>query len=83
MGIAPRREMGILKIVSTLEGVDAITIARKMGVSSDYAASLCSTLAQDGYLQEAKGMYKLTPAGERVLRPYSVEGWAGERFIHA
>ncbi|MDI6815309.1 MAG: hypothetical protein QMC90_04435 [Dehalococcoidales bacterium] len=64
MGIVTSREMGILKIVLTLEGVDAATIARKMGVPSEYAAALCSTPAQDGYLKETKGVYKLTPAGE-------------------
>lgn len=83
MGVATGREMEILKIVSTLEGVDAATIGRKMVVSLGYAQSLCNSLVEDGYLQESKGIYRITPAGERVLRPYSVAQWAAGRYIHA
>ena len=83
MGVATGREMEILKIVSTLEAVDAATISRKMVVSLSYAQSLCNSLVEDGYLQENKGIYKVTPAGERVLKPYSVAQWAGGKYIHA
>lgn len=83
MGIATGREMEVLKIASTLERVDAATISRKMVVSQGYAQSLLIPLVEDGYLKESGGVYQITPAGERVIRPFSVAGWAGGRYIHA
>lgn len=81
MAIATGRERGILEIVVTLQEVDVATIARKMVVSAEYVSSICSSLVEDGYLQETKGIYKITPAGERALSPYKVT--PGPRFIHA
>lgn len=81
MPIATGRERGILEIVATLKEVDAQTISRKMVVSLDYASGIISSLVEDGYLQETKGVYRLTPAGEKVLRPYKIT--TGERYIHA
>ena len=81
MGVATGSEMGVLKIVQTLGEADAATISRKLVVSEKYVASLMSTLVEDGYLQETKGAYKLTPAGADVLGPYKMA--RGERYIHA
>lgn len=81
MPIATGREMGILKIVSTLQEVDAATISRKLVVSEKYVETLCQALVEDGYLQETKGVYKISPAGEKALRPYKIA--IGEKYIHA
>ena len=68
--------MGVLKLVQRIPEVDASTISRKLRVSKGYADSLISSLVQDGYLEEVKGVYRLTSLGEvaagkgQRYRPY-------------
>ncbi len=68
--------MGVLKLVQRIPEVDASTVSRKLRVSRGYADSLISSLVQDGYLEERKGVYRLTALGEAAAgkgqryRPY-------------
>lgn len=69
-------DMGVLKLMQRLQEVDATTVSRKLRVSQGYADSVIKFLVEDGYLQEIKGVYKLTSAGQaaagttRRYRPY-------------
>lgn len=57
-------DMGVLKLVRRIPEVDASTVSRKLRVSKGYADTLISSLVQDGYLKEVKGVYRLTALGE-------------------
>lgn len=83
MPLATGKEMAVLKIVQTLEQVDATTICRKLVISQKYAEEIIDFLIQDGYLEESKGkgMYKITKAGMLALSPYKVS--PGVKYIHA
>ena len=82
MGVATGAEMGVLRIVQTLEETDVEAIARKLGVSARYAESLVNNLVEDGYLELTKGAaYRLTAEGLDVLGPYKMA--KGPRYIHA
>ena len=62
MGLATGAETAVLKIIQTLGETDVEAIARKLGVSAKYAESIASNLVADGYLQQTKDAYRLTPA---------------------
>lgn len=81
MGLATGREVAVLRIAQTLQGIDATTIKRKLRVSEKYAEYLIDILVEDGYLKEDKGLYKVTKAGEVVISPYKVT--VGEKWVHA
>lgn len=81
MPYATGKEMAVLTIVQTLEQVDATTISRKLVISQKYAEELIDFLIQDGYLEENKGMYRITKAGMLALSPYKVS--PGVKYIHA
>jgi len=80
-------DIGILKIVQELQGVDVVAISRRMVVSKKYAGDLISSLVEGGYLQEenkeegGRKVYKLTREGEKVLNPYKES--VREKYIHA
>ena len=68
--MASGREIGILKAVQTLGEANVMRISRKLRVSSEYVASIVNSLVAHGYLEETNGVYRITPAGQRVLSPY-------------
>lgn len=61
-------ETQILRVVRELGLAEKEAIARKIGVTSEYAAELCRHLAQDGYLINSQnGQYKITrKSGEKL-----------------
>ncbi|MFQ5841331.1 MAG: hypothetical protein ACE5I8_02740 [Thermodesulfobacteriota bacterium] len=57
-----------LRIVMELEEVNKEILARRMGVTSDYAGYLLRCLWRDGYLENGRaGIYRLTPKGGEAL----------------
>ncbi|MEW6685007.1 MAG: hypothetical protein AB1393_02215 [Candidatus Edwardsbacteria bacterium] len=71
-------ESQVLKIIREAEESDKESIARKMGVSSEYVAEICHGLVKDGYLVErANGRYRVTPQGQKVISPVKAKGPIG------
>jgi len=60
-------EKQILKIIKGLQEADIESISVKLGVSSEYAAQVCSILAKDEFIEEkSKGKFKLTLKGKEL-----------------
>jgi len=70
-------ERGVLRIVERLGEASEAAISSQMGVSLHYAKDLCTSLIKSGYLSKTTGAYKLTPKGERLLKPYRTGGAIG------
>ena len=68
-------EKQIIRIVAELEATRKETIARKIGVSTEYAAEICQGLIDDGYLMgSGNGSYRLTPQALRAIDPVKTRG---------
>lgn len=68
-------EKQIIRIVAELEAAGKETIARKVGVSTEYAAEICRGLIDDGYLiGSSDGSYKLTPQALKAIDPVRTRG---------
>ena len=68
-------ESQILKIVKEMQEADDEAIARKMGITQEYAARICKNLIKDGYLREKSlGMYVLTLKSEKGISPVVARG---------
>ncbi|MBU4313046.1 MAG: hypothetical protein KJ706_10090 [Candidatus Omnitrophica bacterium] len=71
-------EKQILNIIKEVEETDEESIAFKLGISSEYAAGICSILVKDGYVEEQpKGKYKLTLKGKKMTSPVKITGPIG------
>jgi len=68
-------EKQIIKIVAELEAAGKETIARKVGVSTEYAAEICQGLVKDGYLLESgNGNFRLAPQALKAIDPVKTRG---------
>jgi len=68
-------EKQIIRIVAELEAAGKETIARKVGVSTEYADEICRGLIDDGYLAgSGNGNYSLTPQALKVIDPVKTRG---------
>ena len=68
-------ERQVIKIVAELKEADGGTIARKVGVSAEYAAQICRGLIDDGYLVENdNGRHELTPRALKAISPVKTRG---------
>jgi len=68
-------EKQIIRIVAELEAAGRETIARKIGVSTGYAAEICQGLIDDGYLVgSGNGSYRLTPEALKAIDPVKTRG---------
>jgi DNA-binding IscR family transcriptional regulator len=68
-------EKQIIKIIAELEEACTETIARKVGVSTEYTAAICQGLAKDGYLLEgSNGNYRLAPQALKAIDPVRIRG---------
>ena len=69
-------ERQILKIIAELREADNEAIAPKVGVSAEYVAEICQSLAKDGYLVGSKnGSHKLTPKALEAMSPVVTRGF--------
>ncbi|MCK4429885.1 MAG: MarR family transcriptional regulator [Candidatus Aminicenantes bacterium] len=66
-------EKQILNIIKEQEEVDKESVAFKLGISTEYAARICSILARDGYIEKKpNGKFKISLKGEKfTARPVS------------
>ncbi len=63
-------EKQVLKIIREVEEADKETLSFKLGISTKYAAQICSILAGDGYLEEKpNGTFRFTLKGEELTSP--------------
>ena len=68
-------EKQVIKIVAELKEAGGGTIARKIGVSAEYAAQICRGLIDDEYLAESgNGRYALTPRALDAINPVRTRG---------
>jgi len=68
-------EKQVIKIIAELGEAGRETIARKVGVSANYAVAICRALARDGYLLEGdNGRYRLTPQALKAIDPVRTRG---------
>jgi len=68
-------ERQVLRVVAELKETDGPTIARKVGVSAEYAAQICQGLINDGYLGgSGNGKYALTPKALKAMNPVRTRG---------
>jgi len=68
-------ERQVLRVVAELKEADGPTIARKVGVSAEYAAQICQGLINDGYLGgSGNGKYELTPKSLKAISLVKTRG---------
>jgi len=68
-------EKQIIRIVAELEAVGKETIARKIGVSTEYTTEICQGLIDDGYLiGSGNGSYRLAPQALKAIDPVKTRG---------
>lgn len=66
-------EKKLLEEFKQVKGANAVAMAPKVGLSNDYTQSLCSGLAEKGYLETMKlegkfPMYKITDKGKSAVK---------------
>lgn len=67
----------ILKIIREMQEADEEALARKMGITQEYAAIICKNLVKDGYLREKSPRnFILTPKSEKAISPVKTTGRA-------
>jgi len=63
-------EKQVLHIIKKLEEADRELLGSKIGVSTEYAAQVCSVLIKDGYVKEEPDCrLKLTSKGKEFTGP--------------
>ena len=68
-------EKQVLKIVTELKDAKRESIARKIGVTAEYASKICQNLVVDGYLEEISNEnFKLTLKGKKSISPIKTIG---------
>lgn len=68
-------ETQIVRIVAGQGRADAASVARGVGVSTEYVAPRMQSLAADGYLQDVgDGVYAVKHKGMKMLYPYAGRG---------
>ena len=68
-------ELQIVKVVTNLREADSESIARRVGVSAEYAARVCAGLLKDDYLVVGSdGQYRVTPKAQRAINPVKTRG---------
>ena len=69
------KERQVLEMARQRRETSLAHIARRMGVSPEYARNIVQGLVEDGYLEEVhKEVYVTTPEVQRLLSPYSGPG---------
>ncbi|MFZ6016273.1 MAG: hypothetical protein ACOYU0_01405 [Nitrospirota bacterium] len=68
-------EKQVLKVIAELREADGEAIARKVGVSAEYATEICQGLVKDGYLVgSSNGRFRLTSEGMKAISPVRTTG---------
>jgi hypothetical protein len=62
-------QLGVLRVANELGEIDRFKVSRQLGISTDYAASLCAWLTRERYLSPAVGRraYRLTKKGSEAI----------------